>query len=82
MGGAWTAAVELASGAEAVSFFVQAVDAAGNVAVAHGKVSGYVAVELDTTPPTITATVSPEPNAEGWSRHAAPCSGSAAGTSG
>lgn len=46
-------------------YFVQSVDAAGNVRLAGGKVAGYAAY-ADVTAPTITATISPAPNAAGW----------------
>lgn len=62
---AWTGSGGLSTTASAVHFFVQAVDDAGNVGVASGKVAGYVATG-DKTAPTITATVSPAPNAAGW----------------
>jgi len=40
----------------------RAEDRAGNVTTVGAKVS------LDRTPPTVTATLSPEPNADGWNR--------------
>lgn len=40
----------------------RAEDRAGNVATAGAKIS------LDRTPPSVTATLSPEPNADGWNR--------------
>ncbi len=61
----WIGTGDLSTTASAVHFFVQAVDDAGNVGVASGKVAGYVATG-DKTAPTITATVSPAPNAAGW----------------
>jgi hypothetical protein len=46
-------------GAHAVTYY--AIDNAGNVESQH-----QMSINIDTTPPTIIATVSPSPNANGW----------------
>ncbi len=51
---------------DTVRYFVQAVDATGNVATASGKGAGLAARIPDATAPTITASISPAPNASGW----------------
>ena len=61
----WTGSGVHPGATSTVPFFVQAVDASGNVGVANGKVGGFFA-SGDTTPPTITASVDPAPNAAGW----------------
>ncbi|HEV8404110.1 MAG TPA: PxKF domain-containing protein [Candidatus Limnocylindrales bacterium] len=51
---------------DGVEYFVQVVDAAGQVGTASDKATGYT-VRIDQTPPIISASVSPAPNAAGWS---------------
>ena len=69
---AWTGTGSLSrsfGSSDQVEYFVQAVDDSGNVAVSTNKGSG-LAVATDTTPPTITAAISPAPNGAGWSKGA------------
>ncbi len=52
---------------DGVEYFVQVVDAAGNVGTASDKATGFAARIEDTTPPTISAVGHrPAPNAAGW----------------
>ena len=65
---AFSASVTLSRAAtpsDRIVYFVQAVDASGNVGIAAGKADGFVA-SADTTPPTITTTFDKTPNATGW----------------
>ena len=70
---------------DGIEYFIQAVDAAGNVSTASNKAANFVG-STDITPPTITASVSPAPNAAGWSRTAETvtftCSDSGSGIAG
>lgn len=61
----WTGSAGVHSVDAVVPFFVQSVDAAGNVALANAKHTGFVA-SADSTAPTITASITPAPNAAGW----------------
>ncbi|MGH2513720.1 MAG: hypothetical protein ACRDGQ_13675, partial [Candidatus Limnocylindrales bacterium] len=58
---AWTGATQASqefTSSDALDYFVQAVDGAGNVSTASNKATGFAARITDVTPPTISAAIS------------------------
>ncbi|MCU1390462.1 MAG: hypothetical protein JWL72_3800 [Ilumatobacteraceae bacterium] len=57
--GSWTGSAAVPSVGTEVLYFVQALDANGNVAVSSNKAAYYVAAPVDNDPPTVTAVAQP-----------------------